>query len=224
MTIRLTLSIGDVTRLANPRPAANDSPMRVFEIARSNSSFQFDFDGRTVTVPFHEIPDLLLRVDDGTSIEWQHSSDPEIQTTFRPFNRVLQCLDSTPAYQLFLAGFHICDSIGLFDLEQVPETAIVDSFRYLVGYLAWSNGRKGRLFFLPDDIIDQNIENELIANSKLGSVDLIKIRDDTQSFLSRKLYVPYANPIGFNTIVGKETEVKWQRINELMHRQGGGQA
>ena len=224
MIFSLTLRIGDVTRLASPRPAlhSKDSPMRVFTVARTDSDFKFDFDGQSVTVPFQEIPKLLVRIDDGTLIDWQNSRDPEIQTIFRPFNRVLQRLDSTPAYQLFLAGFHICESIGLFDFSYIPEAAIEDSFRYLVGYLTWPNGRNGKLFFLPDDIVDQSIENELIANSKIGSVELIGILGDAHSILGRKLYVPYANPIGFNTKVDRETEVKWQRINELMHRQSGG--
>jgi hypothetical protein len=225
MAVLLTLNIRDVTQLPEERPAPDPdaSPERTFAIAHGAVGFSLDFDGRKASVPDQEIRALLSRVGEGTSVEWRHSRDPEIQTTFRPLNRILQCLNSTPAYQLFLAGFHIGDSIGLFDLGQVQEPAISDSFRYLVGNLPWAGGKKGRLFFLPDDYIAPDVERELVANSKLVSADFFIGQDDPTSHVARKLFVPYATPIGFNTRVQKETEEAWRRISDLVRRQGGGQ-
>ena len=118
-------------------------------------------------VPDDAVSNLLTAVSQGTSVEWSHSTDPEIQTTFRPLKRILQRSNSTPSYQLFLAGFHIGDAIGLFQFDMLEETAICDSFRYLVGTLAWQHGKRGRLFFIPDGYADADVEQELLANNKL---------------------------------------------------------
>lgn len=224
MTIRLQLRARDVTQIPESRPAPdpNESPERAFAIVNDSGGYRLEYDGRRATVPNKEIRNLLIRVSEGTSIEWRSSSDPEIQTTFRPLNRILQCLNSTPAYQLFLAGFHIADAIGMFDLEQVQESSIADSFNYLVGNLMWTNERKGRLFFLPEGYVTPEVEMELLANTKIVGVDLIRIVDDQTSHVGHKLYVPYATPIGFSTRVSQDTQETWRKINNLMSRQAGG--
>ena len=224
MAIRLELRARDVTQLPESRPAPDPraSPERAFTIAHGTGGYSLEYDGRRAIVPNEEIRNLLTRISAGTSVEWRHSSDPEIQTTFRPLNRILQCLNSTPAYQLFLAGFHIADAIGMFDLGQVEETAIADSFRYLVGNLPWPNGKKGRLFFIPDGYVTAEIELELLANTKIVGADMYLATDDRTSPVDHKVFVPYATPIGFNTRVAPETEEAWRRISDLVRRQGGG--
>jgi hypothetical protein len=139
-------------------------------------------------------------------------------------NRILQVINSTPAYQLFLAGFQIADTVGFFNLDTVHQDAIVDSFHYLVGNLVWTFGKKGRLFFLPDGYLTDGVtRTELLANSKLFSVDLFSIADGQASHLENKLCVPYATPIGFNTAIQPATEATWRRINHLISQQRGEQ-
>jgi len=225
MAIRLELHARDVTLLPDTRPAPDPdaAPERDFVISHDGRGYTLEYDGRRANVPDNEIRQLLARVIAGTSVEWRHSSDPEIRTTFRPLNRILQCINSTPSYQLFLAGFHVGDSIGLFDLTEVQPPAVADSFRYLVGNLPWTEGKKGRLFFIPDGYVTTDeVRGELMANGKIFVIDLRVGDEDPTSHVENKLVVPYATPIGFNTRLSANTEESWRRISDLMRRQGGG--
>lgn len=225
MAIRLDLYARDVTLLpeSRPAPAPDAAPERKFVISHGNAGYQLEFDGRRATVPDAAIRDLLRQVIETTSVDWRHSSDPSIQATFRPLQRIVQCINSTPSYHLFLAGFHVGDSIGMFDLAQLATPAIADSFRYLVGNLRWPRGKKGRLFCIPEGYVNSDAARmELMANGKLFAADLFIGDDEPTSHVANKLLVPYATPIGFNTRVATETEETWRRISDLMRRQGGG--
>jgi hypothetical protein len=224
MAIRLDLRARDVTQLPDERPAPDSAaaPERAFAIGHGPAGYRLEYDGNTATVPAEEMQNLLDRVGKGTSVEWRHSSDRAMQTTFRPLSRILQCINSTPSYQLFLAGFHVGDAIGLFDLKRLQEPAVADSFRYLVGTLHWSHGRRGRLFFIPDGYVTSGVEQELIGNSKVVAADLFTGDVAPTSHVEHKLFVPYATPLGFNTRVSEETEVAWRQIGDLIRRQGGG--
>jgi hypothetical protein len=80
----------------------------------------------------------------------------------------------------------------------------------------------GRLFFIPEGYVTGRVEVELMANGKLLAVDLFTGDMGHQSHIDRRLFVPYATPIGFNTKVLPETEDAWQRISDLVRRYGGG--
>ena len=144
MGFRLEVTARDVTLLPETRPAPSPeaAPVRCFHIEHGGNGYQLSFDGRRALVPDDAVYDLLTKVAEGSRVEWQHSSDESIRSTFRPLHRILQGLNSTPSYQLFLSGFHIGDAIGMFDLAQVEEQSISDSFRYLVGPLLASRGKK----------------------------------------------------------------------------------
>lgn len=224
MAIRLQLHARDVTLLPDGRPATDPKvvPERAFAFSHDAGGYHLAFDGQAVTVLDSAMGNLLARVVAGTPTDWQYSSDSDTQQTFRPLNRILQRLTSTPAYQLFRAGFDIGDAIGMFDLDQVREPAIADSFRYLVGIVRGGFGRKGRLFFVPDGYVPEEVEFELVANGKLDSADLFDGDPHANSHVAHKLFVPYATPIGFNTKVGADTERAWRRISDLIRHQGGG--
>ena len=225
MAMRLALHARDVTLLpeTSPAPDPDAAPEREFVVSHGDTGYQLEFDGRRATVPDAEIRDLLRQVTETTAVDWRHSSDPEIQATFRPLQRIVQCINSTPSYQLFLAGFHVGDSIGMFDLDQVATPAIADSFRCLVGTLHWPHGKKGHLFCIPEGYVNsETVRKELMANGKLFVVDLFVGDDGPTSHVANKLIVPYATPIGFNTRVEAETEETWRRVSALMRRQGGG--
>lgn len=226
MAIRLQLNARDVTLLPDERPVSDPTtvPERAFTCAHDAGGYHLVFDGQGVTVPDDTMPNLLARIVAGTPTEWQYSSDSAVQTTFRPLNRILQRLMSTPAYQLFRAGFDVGDAIGMFNLNQVREPAIADSFRYLVGVVRGGYGKKGRLFFLPEGCVTAEIEYALLANGKIDSADLFTGEPEANSHVARKLFVPYATPIGFNTRVNTDTENAWRQISDLIRRQGGGPA
>lgn len=226
MAIFLDLRARDVTLLPDERPAPDfdAAPERSFNIYRGPDGYRLEFDGRHAMVPRDAILNLLARVSEGTSVEWRYSKDPAIQATFRPLNRIIQSINSTPAYQLFLAGFHIGDTIGMFEPAMIAEPAVVDSFRYLVGNLPWPQGKKGRLFFLPEDYVTADAEQELRGNGKLFSVDLYTGDGDRRSHVTHKVCVPYATPMGFNTKIVDQTENAWRRVSELIRRQGSGVA
>lgn len=225
MAIRLELRARDVTLLPETRPAPDPamSPERHFFITHGTNGFELTFDGRRVNVPNDHMVDLLAKVSSGTSVDWRHSRNPDIQATFRPLDRVLTCLNSTPSYQLFLAGFHIADTIGVFDYEVLQQPAIEDSFRYLVGNLPWQReGKKGALFALPEAYVQgADVILELMANGKLFSADLYSGDQIPDHHINNKLFVPYATPIGFNTRVSADTELAWRRVSELIQRQRG---
>lgn len=224
MSLKLELNAMDVTQLPDSRGDAepDDVPLHKFEIAHDGNGYRLEFDGNAATVPANDICDLLQQVATTTSTDWKHSSDPEIQATFRPLNRILQRINSTPTYQLFLSGFHIGDTIGLFDLEALGQEAIADSFRYLVGNLPWHGGKKGRLFILPEGYVaSTEIRRELMANGKIFCADFWVGVDDRQSHIESKDVVPYATPIGFNTRVSNQTKEAWRRICDLVRRNSG---
>lgn len=221
MTIQLRLFARDVTRLPSSRPATDPSasPERSFSIEHGIAGYALEFDSHRANVPVDAIQRLYRHVSEANHIDWQYSSDTEIQSTFRPLRRITQCINSTPSYQLFLAGFHIGDLIGLFNDDPLDPDAIADEFRALDGNQPWPQGKRGRLFILPDGFVtDQSVKNELIANGKLFEADLY-IGDNHH--VENKLCVPYATPIGFNTSVQAETESEWRRISSLVRRNGG---
>jgi hypothetical protein len=225
--MKLLLHASDVTLLQDSRPSPNplDVPSHSFEILHDQRGYTLTFDSHCVAVQDAEMSRLFRSISDTTHVDWEHSKDVEIQNTFGPLNRVIKCLTTTPSYQLFLAGFHIADAIGMLDLALVDHDTVSDSFRYLVGNLPWLRGKKGRLFILREgDVSDQIVRQELIANGKLFAVQYWDGDLDRTSLVDEKLAVPYATPIGFNTHVGSQTEQKWRDIVAFVRQHGGGYA
>jgi hypothetical protein len=226
MAVRICLRARDVTLLpeTQPAPLPEAVPRREFalEVVGGEEGYRLEFDGRHATVSSDAMPKVFARVIDGTPVEWRDSSKPEIQAVFGPLNRIVQCLNTTPSYQLFLAGFHIGETIGMLPPSGVDAHAMVASFRYLVGPVVWSYGKKGRLFFLPEGAVTPEVGAELVANGKLLSVTITADGVEPAPQTDEKLFTPYATPIGFNTRVSAETEKAWRRIGELIRRLGGG--
>lgn len=224
MAIRVLLRARDVTLLPESRPAAalEAVPERQFALGVGADGYSLEFDGRRASVLIEDMRHLFTRVLDGTPVEWRYSSNSEVRTVFEPLARILPCLNTTPAYQLFLAGFHIADTIGLLTSPTIHETGIIASFRYLVGPLVWPYGKKGRLFFLPEQTVTPQVATELIANGKLFSATILTEGWKPTEPIEVKLFIPYATPIGFNTHVGPETEDAWRKIGEMLRRLGGG--
>lgn len=226
MAVLLRLQARDVTLLPETRPAPSPEavPLRrfVIELVGGDVGYRLNFDSRSATVLYGAMPGLFAQVIDGTPVEWRRSSDPEIRAVFAPLSRIIQCLNTTPSYQMFLAGFHIAETIGMLPQVAVDEAAMVASFRYLVGPIIWPYGKKGRLFFLPEGTVTGQAALELIANGKLLSVEITADDTEPDPEARVKLFTPYATPIGFNTRVSGETKEAWKRIGELVRRVGGG--
>jgi hypothetical protein len=222
MSIRLDLRAHDVTLLPNPGPSQDPAlaPERTFLLTFDTHGYALEFDHRKVGVPAAEMNRLLSMVLSHMPLEWR-SADPDVRDTFRPMMRIIQRVNSTPSSHLFLAGFHIGDAIGLFDTTQVADSAIADSFRYLVGTLSWARGKKGELFFLPSDFVENvQTQQELLANGKLFRAALWHGENGSEHHIDDKLFVPYETPIGFNTRIQPDTAETWRRISRLTRRQG----
>jgi hypothetical protein len=225
MIIQLQLQARDVTALPDerPYPDAGAVPQHRFEIQHRDTGYSLEFNGNRANVPNEHMAQLARTVSETTRVDWQYSRDTEIQNTFRPLNRILQCINSTPSYQLFLAGFHIAETIGMLSLDVVSSETVPDSFTYLVGNLPWPRGKQGRLFVLREGTItDAVVRNELIANGKLFESQLWFDDDNGMHHVGDKLIIPYATPIGFNTQVHPQTEEAWRRICEFVRHHGGG--
>jgi hypothetical protein len=225
MDFQLELRARDVTLLPATRPAAcpQDAPERTFIIAHDEGGYRFAFDGRPAAIPDSDVHELLTKVTDGTRVEWEYSRDTATRTTFRPLDRILQSLNSTPAYQLFIAGFHLGNAIGIFDLSQVNAQSLRDSFLYLVGPLSATRGKKGQLFFLPEGYVaTPEIKLELMANGKLFCAIFFTINAQDVHHEGEKLFIPYATPIGFNTQISEAAKMAWTRISDLVSKHAGG--
>lgn len=229
MSMQLELNSRDVTMVAGHRPSdvdPEDVPAHQFQIKHAdNLGYVLEFDGQRANVPDDHMGQLFDGVCTATRTDWEYSKDIEIQTAFRPLNRIIQRITSTPSYQLFLAGFHIADAIGMLNLEVVDPETIPDSFRYLVGNLPWLRGKKGRLFVLPEGaVLDPEVRSQLIANGKLFQANFFLGDATGLHHVDEKLVVPYATPIGFNTRVNARTHDAWRDIARLVQREGGGYA
>ena len=227
MGIRLNLYASDITKLPEPRPAPHDSltPQLEFSIQIDQAGIELSYNSSKARVSYEDFLDLAKQISVTTRIDWEYSKDSKVESTFRPLNRIIKCIDSTPSYQLFLAGFHIAETIGLLSLRDVSIESIPDSFRYLVGNVPWPAGKKGSLFFLREgEVQDQEIQKELFTNGKIFSCQLVCGDDSHSSIHELKLFVPYATPIGFGTKVGENTKVEWRRIVDFVRKHGGGGA
>ena len=213
MPLRLELKTGDVT-LAGEQDDSNGSvPRRVFRIENDpTKGFTLRFDGHQVLVQREHIRNLITKVTEHALCEWQSSRQTEIRSTFAPLNRIVNAINTTPSYHLFLAGFQIAEAIGFFEFDDIAEADIKEAFLGLVGNLIWSGGKKGRLFFLPaGPVSDNSVREELNDN---GKIFLVYFSSDTAS-IEEKLCVPYATPIGFATKVSPDTEEEWRRITKM---------
>lgn len=229
MSMQLQLHARDVTLLPEQRPADVDPsevPEHRFQIQHEETTgYALAFDEHRANIPDDHMSQLFLAVCNTSRVDWEHSRNIDIQSTFRPLNRVIQCLTTTPSYQLFLAGFHIADAIGLLALDVVDGVTVPDSFRYLVGNLPWIRGKKGRLFVLPHGVVaDPMVRLQLIANGKLFEANFFVGDSHGTHHIDEKLIVPYATPIGFNTRVDARTEQVWREIARLVQHEGGGYA
>lgn len=226
MEIQLNLCATDVTKLPNPRPAAiaTELPQLNFSIHLGPYGCKITYNANSVTVTYEQLLDLAGKVATTTRVDWERPANDEIETTFRPIERITNCIDSTPSYQLFLSGLHIAEVIGMLSLTDVPIESVPASYRYnLLGNTPWPSGKKGRLFFVREgDVADGEVQHQLMANGKLFSVNMVTIDEAGMHQLDEKLFVPYVTPIGFNVKVNEITKDAWKRISDFVRQNGGG--
>lgn len=217
MSLRLELVTGDVTKLPEGGGhSLEEVQQRDFRIDyRGDQGFELEFDKAKALVGLSHIQDLFKIVSFHVLTEWQYSKDRQIRSAFGPLNRILSVINSTPSYQLFLAGFQVADKIGFLEQEAFEEMAMLTSFSGLLGTVRWKEGKKGRLFFIPEGYVSEHhVRNELVGNGKLFWITLWS----GGSMVEEKLAVPYATPIGFNTPVSADTEDAWRRVTQLVDR------
>src|SRR5438128_2168394 len=103
---RILLKTGDVTR---PTPAIREFQL---EADRPAVKVRLSFDGQEAHVQIADWPLLLDQVRERSLSRWKYArvnppmGEPAMQALLTP-------VSNTPAYQLFLAGFDIAETIGL---------------------------------------------------------------------------------------------------------------
>lgn len=228
MKIELKLHANDVTKLPDPRPASVDTALHSidFSVHLGQNVCKLVYNGNAASVTYEQLLDLASKVATTSRVDWEYPRDSDIETTFRPIERITKCIDSTPSYQLFLAGFHIAEVIGMLSLTDIRLESVPNSFRYnLLGNIPWPNGKNGRLFFLRDgEVSNSDVQHQLLANGKLFLASMFVDDGAGPQHLEEKLFVPYANPIGFNTEVADATKDAWKRICKFVRLNGGGSA
>lgn len=221
MVDKLLLNANDVTlsSKSSSQLAGTRDVTRSFEISRINTGYEFVFDGAKCAVADLKMPLILKQVfsQSGLGLALDVSDEPESQ--IRQFNRILSRINSTPAYHLFLAGFHISNTVGLFDRTEIAGKDVAASFRYLVGPVRWPGKPKsGLLFFLPDEYVSEEDCKALMKNGKVFKAEFFELTNDNSTSIDEpKYFLPYAQPIGFQTEVPQSTKSAWERICNLTH-------
>lgn len=202
---RMQVQTGDVTK--------KTPEMRNFrlETDRPLTEIVLSFDGHEARLEGGRWPALLEQVKTRSLSRWKHprivpplgNSDVQV---------LLSVVSNTPAYQLFLAGFDIAEAVRL--VSDLPERAILRRAIALSERLPSPLG-SGSLFFLPDAVLDEEVEHscldELVLNNKL-----CRLRIDSGESLE-KYYIPYATPIDFTTPISEQTRQLWERVRDYFY-------
>lgn len=179
------------------------------QIFRDRAAIQFTLDDATGEIQFTDWPLLLEQVQDQELVK-RHTPDL-LEPPLRLLVNVTSRINSTPVFQLFLAGIDIAERMGLvgnssFDLIRRRFTVLRHSMPSVTG--------AGGLFFVPDDLLNGHdpAVSELVKNNKLCSATII----DAETI--RRFYIPYATPIGFVAgPVSNEAERLWDAVRNLYY-------
>lgn len=200
MNLLLSLETGDVTSETKGTRRFHvevDRPPTTVALSLADRSGRIAFDDWLPLVEQIQAKELVKR----------HSPD-SLKPPLSLIPSVIQEIKSTPTYQLFLAGVDVAERIDL--VSESPPESVKRRFLLLDKWLPSATGAGG-LFFLPADVAagyPPHLVQELILNNKLC---LAAFAD------TRRLYVPYATPIGFITRVSREAEGLWDEIRALYY-------
>ena len=168
------------------------------------------FDGVEALFELSDWPALVKQIKTRSLKMWKFSNigppmgKPEMQLLLAKINR-------TSSYQLLLAGFDIAETISL--TSEAQDMIVLARCISLSGLIPSRVGL-GRLFFMPDNFVDEAKEplQELLENNMLCKFQANIAGNDTIT----KYYMSYATPT-FTTNPTKETTELWARIRKYYY-------
>ena len=225
MPCELKLHAHDVTLNCRPERKASifRPPQRVYSIVREREMFTLGFDGAKIRIPPAAIAEILVGLRTGSRLDWLQSVCCSQQHLRNPLRKVVELVNSTPAFQLFVAGFHIGETIGMFDDDSIADADVSAAYRGLVGNLEWTAGQRGRLYFPPGGPeVDAPAEREL---AEAGRLFLAELRYSTgeagPKTVDRKWFVPYVPALDWVRQVSPEAQILWNRIRSMNRTRRG---
>lgn len=167
---------------------------------------------RIARIPIDEWPALLQQITVGELVKRRFPGakiDPPLGNP--DVLSVVKQIDSTPSYQLLLAGFDIAERIELASGSS-PEM-VQRRFEIIHGWMPSFTGRGG-LFFVPHHVTKNRAAaiDQLLVNNKLCSANLTLNCGRPMT----RYYVPYATPMGF--VVSKvdaDASALWDQVRSL---------
>jgi hypothetical protein len=198
--MRLILKTGDVT--------GEQKSVRSFriDVDRPPTSVQLSLSDVEGALAFDDWPALVEKVQQNELVKRRFSEG--LPFPLSAISAVVNQIQSTPTFQLFLAGVDIAERIDL-----ASESSLENVKRRFLLIDKWmpSITGAGGLFFVPADMASQfqpRAVLELLQNNKLGEVVLENVK---------RYYIPYATPIGFLSKSSPKSEELWDEIRNLYY-------
>jgi hypothetical protein len=201
MVRTLKLQTGDVTEPSTGR--------RTFSI--SASIVTFTFEEFSAELQPADWPAFVEQIKTRSLARWKYSGKMPAPLGNAAFQRLLNQVNSTPSYQLFLASVDIAEYVRL--VTESDDRAVWSTCRSLSGPIRSTLGPL-RLFFLPDTLVteaDTAEAKELIDKNKLCELQAEIATYDPL----KKYYMPYQTPQV--EPVGKDATNLWERIRRYFY-------
>ena len=206
MTRELEIHTGDVTR--------DEFVVRCFRINLNQSTPEIllTFDNENATVAKDQWHSLIPQVKTRSLKKWKYSQMDEPMGA-PDFQQLLVNVDTTPAYQMLLAGFDIAEAVKL--VSSIQDQVSLNRCISLAGLIPSAVG-PGRLFFIPDSLLihaeTNNIE-ALVRSNKLCKLS-VKMTDYDPVI---RHYIPYAIPIEFLGETSRKSRELWESIRNYYY-------
>jgi len=127
-------------------------------------------------------------------------------------------IESTPRFQIVIAGLEIAKAIDIARVDDPPEI-IIGRCQVLLDRMLWCMPKKftnrESLFFVPPElVVDASRESleELIDESNLGYFQLRIVGP-----VYTRFYVPFNTPLKFSKEVREDTKQLWKVIRNNKH-------
>lgn len=173
-------------------------------------------DSPPVAIPLDLWHPLVAQVATRSLHEWQYIFPYPAPLGNPQVRRVIQRIDSTACFQLFLASVEISELLRI-----VAEPLHVPMrFAGLSGVFTRLGGNHG-LYFPPQDLIAATapaVLNELIRNNKLCSMRIVS---DDPNLELETAYVPYATPNTLSARMTPDANRLWVEVRRLYRIAGG---